>query len=258
MKISAVLVRTEHSSNIGAAARAAANMGANRLVLIDPQCELDAEAKALAAGAQDMFAAIIVYPSWEKFYRIEGEGLRIAMSRREGKARKVTPLEVELLQIAETAKKSAPPAQLYLIFGPERDGLDAEDLGFANYTCHLPIYGEFASLNLAQAVLLTLFMVRQQFPPVAGMPKQTTGDYEEPIQPLYFPDDLIRDWLTAMGFDIQARKSSAYLTLRRLFMMQQPTKHEYQVLEAILQQNVRKLREGSSRLSDGKADSPPE
>lgn len=258
MNINAVLVRTEHSSNIGAAARAAANMGATRLILVDPRCEVNSEAKALAAGAQDTLKTVSVYASWEKFYAVEGEGLRIAMSRREGKARKVTPLADELMAIAAKKIRGELPPQLYLVFGPEKDGLDADDLGFANHICHLPVYGDFASLNLAQAVLLTLFMVRQHFPPVAGMPKQTTGDFEEPFQPLYFPDDLIRDWLTAMGFDIQARKSSAYLTLRRLFMMQQPTKHEYQVLEAILQQNVRKLRERPNRPCDGKADSQPE
>jgi tRNA/rRNA methyltransferase len=258
MKLNAVLVRTEHSANIGSSARAAANMGADRLILVDPRCELDSEARALAAGAHDMFAAITVYPSWDDFYRTEGEGLRIAMTRREGRARKVSPLAETLDEIASRGTAAALPSNLYLIFGPEQSGLDAADLGFANYICHLPVFGEVASLNLAQAVLLTLFMVRQKFPPLAGIPKQTTGDEEPPYQPLYFPDQLIRDWLTSMGFDIQARRSSAYLTLRRLFMMNQPTKHEYQVLEAILQQNIRKLREGFSRLSGGKADSRPE
>ena len=45
-----------------------------------------------------------------------------------------------------------------------------------------------------------------------------------------------------MGFNIQARRASAYLTLRRLLLFNRPTQHETQVLEAILQQNLRRLK----------------
>ncbi|NJL25192.1 MAG: TrmH family RNA methyltransferase, partial [Calothrix sp. SM1_5_4] len=38
------------------------------------------------------------------------------------------------------------------------------------------------------------------------------------------------------------RRSSAYLTLRKLFLQNLPTRHEIQVLEAVLQQNIRKLK----------------
>lgn len=252
MRLNAVLVRSEYASNVGAAARALANMGGDRLILIDPKCSLSEErAKQMAAGAQEVLAKAVVYPSWQDFYAREGEGVRIALTRRAGRARKVYPLAEKIAEI-----KTEPPANLYMIFGPEADGLSDDDLAFVNFYCHLPVYGEFASLNLAQAVLLALFQVRQHIEP-AVRPKQVTGEEDEAVQPLYFPDQLIRDWLTSMGFDIQARKSSAYLTLRRLFMMNQPTKHEYQVLEAILQQNVRKLKE-LSPLSGGTTDSQPE
>lgn len=238
MKLHAVLVRSEYASNVGAAARALANMGGDRLILIDPRCDLKEErAKQMAAGAQPMLTNATVYTSWDEFYSTEPDGVRIALTRRAGRARKVGPLGDKIAEL-----KSAPPADLYMIFGPEADGLADDDLAFVNFCCHLPVYGDFASLNLAQAVLLALFQVRQHIEP-SVMPKQVTGEQDEPVQPFYFPDQLIRDWLTSMGFDIDARKSSAYLTLRRLFMANQPTRHEYQVLEAILQQNVRKLKE---------------
>ncbi len=255
MKINAVLVRSEYASNIGSAARALANMGGDRLILIDPRCALDEKAKQMAAGAQDALAAMVTYPSWSEFYAREGEGVRIALTRRGGRNRKVDPLEDRLASLKSRIAEGDAPPSLYLIFGPEADGLDSEDLGYVNYACHLPVYGEFASLNLAQAVLLALFMVRQQIPP-AEIPKQITGEEEPAVQPLYFPDRLIKEWLTAMGFDIQARRASAYLTLRKMFMFNQPTRHEYQVLEAILQQNIRKLKEASP-LSDGRAGLPP-
>lgn len=237
MKIHVVLVRTEHSANVGSVARAMANMGVDRLILLDPRCKIDSSARANAAGAQDWLSQVTTYSSWRELYDQEGDGVRIALSRRAGRNRRVTPLRQELEGLTSHACEN-----LYLIFGPESDGLDANDLAFVNYTCHLPIYGEFASLNLAQAVLLTLFMVRESFPP-EKMPRQLTGEIAKTAKPFFFPDQQIKEWLEAMGFDVAARKSSAYLTLRRLFLQNRPTQHELQVLEAVLRQNIRKLRE---------------
>jgi TrmH family RNA methyltransferase len=240
MNIHVVLVRSEYSANVGSAARAMANMGAQRLILIDPQCPLDSRAKEMAAGAQAQLANATIYPSWNDFLLNESGGLYLALTRRGGRKRKVSPLKDKLRELAEVGAESL-PSSIYLVFGPEADGLNAEDLFHSHFAVHLPVYGDFASLNLAQAVLLTLFIVRESFQP-NELPEQTKGRSAESIQPVYLPDQLIKDWLTAMGFDIGARRSSAYLTLRRLFMQNLPTSHEVQVLEAILQQNIRKLK----------------
>lgn len=246
-----VLVRTEYSSNIGAAARALANMGGDQLILIDPKTDINSKAKQNAAGAQQALHSAIIYSSWEEFFAKEGNGIRIALTRRGGKKRKVYPIEEGLGQIAEELSKPSDnhtSQGIYLFFGPEADGLSLEDVSFMNYCCHLPVYGEFGSLNLAQAVLLALFITRQRFPPPTKV-KQITGEDPQPVMPFYFPDQLIRDWLTEMGFDISARKSSAYITLKRLFLVQRPTEHEIQVIQAILEQNLRKLKELTRLLS---------
>lgn len=243
MNIKIILVRSEYASNVGMAARAGANMGASELILIDPQCRLGIKAKQGAAGAQDLLRKRKVYKSWDTFYKKESDGIRIAFSRRGGKKRKVFELGEALDRIKKIKKHKN--QTLYLIFGPEDNGLDVEDLAYVHYTCSLPVFGNFGSLNLAQAALLATYIVRQRFPP-STMPKQLTADNEPAYMDYYFPDETIKQWLTAMGFDISARKSSAYLTLRKLFLMNHPTKHEYQVLEAILQQNIRKLKAKSS------------
>jgi TrmH family RNA methyltransferase len=241
MNLHVVLVRSEHSGNVGATARAMANMGAQRLILIDPRCKVDSKARANAAGAEDQLSYVTMYPDWTAFYATEGDGVRIALSRRAGQKRRVTSLKKELGKISESACE-----HLYLIFGPESDGLNAEDLSLVNFVCHLPVYGEFASLNLAQAVMLSLFMVREQYATGEAAPKQFTGKVAKPAQAFYFPDQQIKEWLEAMGFDVGARKASAYLTLRRLFLQNQPTQHELHVLEAILRQNIRKLQKGGA------------
>jgi tRNA/rRNA methyltransferase len=232
MSLNVVLVRTEISGNIGTSARALANMGANRLILIDPRCAIEDEARMMAAGAQFMLERTVVYQSWDSFYAHEGDGLRIAFSRRCGRKRKAFTFD-------EILPRINPEENLYLVFGPEKNGLDANDLAFVNFTCHLPVFGDFSSLNLGQAVLLALFMVRQKCSPEPGPGPNLRG---RAVKPFYFPDHLIKQWLEAMGFDIKARRASAYLTLRRLFLQNQPTRHEIQVLESILNQNIRKLK----------------
>ena len=99
MNLSVVLVRSEQPGNVGAAARALANMGGDRLILIDPRCEIDAAAYALAAGADKILDRTVVYPSWDAFYASEGEGLRIALTRRVGKQRKTFALKEKLAEV---------------------------------------------------------------------------------------------------------------------------------------------------------------
>ena len=106
-------------------------------------------------------------------------------------------------------------------------------------------YCERFQLNLSQAVLLSLYIVRDKFPP-KEMPEQVKGAQKPSVQPFYFPDDLIKEWISAMGFDVSARRASAYLTLRRLFLQNRPTEHELHVLESILQQNIRQLKESQT------------
>ncbi|NJL24175.1 MAG: RNA methyltransferase [Calothrix sp. SM1_5_4] len=80
MKIHAVLVRSEYATNVGAAARALANMGGDRLILIDPRCELEEEARQMAAGAQQKLREATTHASWDEFYSHEQDGLRIALT----------------------------------------------------------------------------------------------------------------------------------------------------------------------------------
>ncbi|NJL24174.1 MAG: RNA methyltransferase, partial [Calothrix sp. SM1_5_4] len=101
------------------------------------------------------------------------------------------------------------PQDLYLIFGPEADGLDSEDLAYVNFACHLPIYGDFGSLNLAQAVLLACFITRSRFP-TGHTSRQLTGKEEPPARKFYFPDALIKEWTREHGVAIGPGGSSAY------------------------------------------------
>ena len=235
--INVILVRPTFSGNIGASARALANMGGDRLVLIDPQCEIDEAAKQWVAGAQPWLEKVTNYRSWKEFYAAEGDGYRVALTRRQGKRRQIKTLPRTLEDLKTQAPTDSGGRPLYLIFGPEAHGLSADDMAWANRAAYLPIPGEFKSMNLAQAVMLGLYLAQEHASPFREREKS------EVQKPKYFPDDSIKQWLIAMGFSLHRHKASAYLTLRRLLLQNWPNERELHVLEAILQQNIRKLEE---------------
>lgn len=241
--IRVILVRPSISGNIGSAARAVANMNATALILIDPQCEIDEAAKQFAAGAQQWLRQVKVFGSWEHFLNSDSGGYRIALTRRAGKRRSGQPLGEAISDVAGIARATGTGGKsIDLIFGPEADGLNADDLGHAHRLAFLPIPGEFASLNLAQAVLLGLYIAHQSLN-VPDEFEQMQQQGSPPATPVRFPDALLKRWLTAMGFSLDKRRMSSYLVLRRLFMRSCPTDYEHYVLESVLQQSTRKHAE---------------
>jgi tRNA/rRNA methyltransferase len=62
----------------------------------------------------------------------------------------VTPQEA-----AEAIRRA--PGRTAILFGPERSGLDTEDVALARTIITVPINPEFGSLNLAQAVILVAY-----------------------------------------------------------------------------------------------------
>lgn len=163
-EIHVVLVKTLYPLNIGSASRAMSNMGAKQLHLIQPQCTLSYEAQQMAANGQDGLSNRMEYNSWEAFFEKNPEGLRIALTARDGRARQLTDLKERLQDLsAMPSVRRSHLNKLYLIFGPEDCGLSGAEIDQAHFACSLPTYGPNWSLNLAQAVLLSLFMVRDQW-----------------------------------------------------------------------------------------------
>lgn len=246
-EIRLVLVRTIYERNIGATSRAMANMGFSRLILIDPKCEITIEAQKAAATGQEALQNRIVYQSWEEFYQKEPESLRICLTARDGRGRAVRDLAETLNDLRNTApvfqKDSDQPVVVHLIFGPEDWGLSASDLELTHFCCSIPTFGDNPSLNLAQAVLLALFILRQ-----AWGGERTRLDGQQPdrrrlTKPQIFPEQTLRSWLTAMGFDISNRRINVYTVLKRMLLQNTPTPKELVILETVLQQSIRKLDE---------------
>ncbi len=241
-----VLVRPIYERNVGACSRAMSNMGLEKLILIQPQCEFTIEAQKAAATGQKALQQKTIYNSWDDFFKQEPDGIRISTSARDGRGRQSRDLQETLRNLPQTSPQfketTAEPLPIHLFFGPEDWGLSAEDLKYSHICCSIPTYGENSSLNLAQAVLLSLFIFRQTW---GGEQTKLDGQVEnrrDSQGPPVFPDETLKTWLTEMGFDLSKPKTNVHTVLRRMLLQNTPTQKELGVLEIVLQQSLRKLR----------------
>ncbi len=146
-----ILAQPQLGENIGAAARAMANFGLMDLRLVRPRERWpNKKAEAMAANATDVIAGAHVYPS---VAAATGDlKLVLATTARDRKVAKpvLTPTEAAN-RLRAAAKRGHATG---LLFGPERAGLENDDLALADAVITIPTTPDYASLNLAQAVLL--------------------------------------------------------------------------------------------------------
>jgi tRNA/rRNA methyltransferase len=242
-----VLVRSIYERNVGATSRAMSNMGFSKLILVDPKCEFTIEANQAAANGQAPLQNKIIYSTWAEFYEQEPRGIQIATTARDGKGRQVEDLETTLRHIHETqpalAKNSDHDFVFHLIFGPEDWGLSGEDIQYANHCCSIPTYGDNTSLNLAQATLLAMHIFRSVY---GGTRTKLEGQQTTRAQqkkPMIFPDETLKKWLQEMNIDLSKRKTNIFTVLRRMLLQNAPSEKEFRMLEIVLQQSIRKMRD---------------
>jgi tRNA/rRNA methyltransferase len=244
-KVTVVLHRPIYQRNVGMCARAMANMGLERLVIIHPDWQLLEEGKQGAAHAQKILREAIVYRDHQEFLASEGDGIRLALSGRDGRLKRPSELGETLAAFAAEPEHPvhAPDTVISLHFGPEDDGLSNEEMELCHHVCRLPTYSEIASLNLSHAVLLTTYMLRSA---LASAPVTKAASYHGEARvkrgPAYYPTETIRHWLEALGFDLSARRVTIEKTLNRVLLSRCPTQDELRIVDSVLQQTVRLLR----------------
>lgn len=157
--IRVVLIQPTHPGNIGAAARAMANMGISQLVLVDPVDFPSPVATARAAGADDLLEGAQVVATLDE--AIADCTLVIGSTARSRSIQwpEKTPRESAEFIDAELAQGGG---QVALLFGRESSGMTNEELERCQYLVRIPVEETFSSLNLASAVLVLLYELRWQ------------------------------------------------------------------------------------------------
>ena len=154
--IRVVLVQPTHPGNIGATARAMANMGLSNLVLVDPADFPSPIATARAAGAESILDGAVVVSDLDQAI---GECTLVigttARSRSIQWPEKTPALAMESVL-------SGDHDHIAFLFGRESSGLTNQELERCQFLIRIPVEDSFSSLNLASAVTVVLYELRKQ------------------------------------------------------------------------------------------------
>lgn len=146
-----VLVRPQLGENIGKAARAMLNFGLTEMRLVTPRDGWpNPSAGPAAAGADIVLEHATVYDSLADAVA-DCTHVYATTVRKRGVTKPVLTPEEAAQAVHRDAGRSA------FVFGPERSGLETEDVALARAIVTVPINPEFGSLNLAQAVILLAY-----------------------------------------------------------------------------------------------------
>ena len=226
-RVRVVLCGTSHPGNIGASARAMKTMGLTSLHLVNPTRFPATEADAMASGAADVLQTAVVCGSIDE--ALAGTVFAVACTAR---SRDLSPPVLTARETGERLAREAAQAPVALVFGPEQAGLTAAEVGRCGAIGMIPANPDYTSLNLAAAVQIFAYEVRQAAAPMTGYPQEAheTASYEE----VEFFFRHLEQTLYAIQFLDPKQPKRLMQRLRRLFHRARLEKEEVNILRGIL------------------------
>ncbi|WP_420382575.1 RNA methyltransferase [Novosphingobium sp.] len=230
-----VLVRPQLGENIGKAARAMLNFGLTELRLVAPRDGWpNPSAGPSAAGADSVIADAKVYDTLADAVADCAHVYATTVRKRGVTKPVITP------EAAGTAIVAGPGLSA-IVFGPERSGLDTEDVALARTIITVPINPEFGSLNLAQAVILCAYEWSKHKdlaqPPIEEiLPPAPQAEFEGMFEQL-------SAMLEPLGyFEPEIRAPATRRTLRTILTKPAWNHYELRTLRGVLTTITRKPR----------------
>jgi TrmH family RNA methyltransferase len=232
-RIRIVLINTTHPGNIGATARAMKVMGLKSLHLVTPKIYPNAEATAMASGADDLLQTATVHDSLDS--ALAGCSLVLGTSAR------LRSLPMPMLDarraseqaLYETAEHGL-SHEVAILFGRERYGLTNEEMQRCQYLVNIPSNPAYSSLNLAQAVQILSYELRVAA--LGGAGEATAPLDWEPVDDAqmegYF--EHLEQTLLDIRFLNPKQPKKLMMRLRRLYNRARPDQNEINILRGIL------------------------
>lgn len=234
-----VLVRPQMGENIGAAARAMLNFGLARLRLVDPRDGWpNPRAVAMASGAAGrVLDHAGIFPDTRQAV---GDAAFVFATTARG--RDLTKPVVTPERAMQQARALIAAGQkVAFLFGPERTGLENDDIALANAIVSIPVNPEFPSLNLAQAVLLCGYEWQRQGADAPAEVLALGRTERASLLEVQHLADHYEDRLDAAGFFFPPAKAEGMkLSLRNLWSRMPLTRADVQTLHGALRQLLRR------------------
>lgn len=232
-----VLVRPQLGQNIGKAARAMLNFGLTEMRLVSPRDGWpNPDAGPAASGADVVLEQATVFDTVAEAVADCSHVFASTVRRRDLVMPVVGPTEMAG-EIRASMGRSA------ILFGPERSGLETEDVALANAIVTVPINPEFGSLNLAQAVILLAY----EWSRGETLAQPTQRDDAEPPAPHAELESLYARFdreLDKSGYYFPPERTEATrLTIRTILTKPKWSSREIKAMHGMIRQLTRPKRE---------------
>jgi tRNA/rRNA methyltransferase len=227
-----VLVEPQLGENIGAAARAMANFGLSQLRLVKPrQGWPNDKARMMATGASRLLDGACLYASVEQ--AIADCNLVVATTARaHDQAKPVAgPGEAAAMMV----QRIAAGENVAILFGRERNGLENDEVALADVILTLPVNPAFASLNLAQAVVIVAyewFKLASAGKLPFAMPRKSAPAPKQQL--VAFFEAIERELEKVEFFRPPDKRETMQINLRNIFARMQPTQQDIQTLHGVI------------------------
>jgi len=227
-----VLVEPQLGQNIGTAARAMANFGLTRLRLVKPRDGWpDIQATRAASGADPVLDGVQLFDTLEAAIA-DCQFVLATTARAHDQAKPVVGPEEAAREIAP---RVAEGQNVAVVFGRERWGLENHEVGLADRIVTFPVNPAFASLNLAQAVLVIAY---EYFKLAGGGALPFTMPVRSPPagkQQLFaFFESLESELEKVEFFRPPEKRETMTINLRNLFARMQPSQQDVQTLHGVI------------------------
>lgn len=232
-----VLVRPQMGENIGGAARAMWNFGLDRMRVVAPRDGWpNPKAVAMASGAGRLLDEAGLFATTAEAVG-DAAFVYATTARNRDLTKPVFSPEAAMRDASERVSRGE---RVAVLFGPERAGLENDDIARANAIVSVPVNPEFPSLNLAQCVLLVAYEWRRAAGAVEGLPMKMAGTEAATQLEVEKLAEHYEARLDEAGFFFPDTKAEAMKqTLRNLWSRMPLTRADVQILHGILRQMVR-------------------
>src|SRR4051812_22953516 len=227
-----ILVEPQLGENIGMAARAMGNFALSRLRIVNPRDGWpNVSAQRAAAGADQILESVELFDTVEQAVG-DCTLLFAATARAHDQAKPVVGPETAARGIAT---EIASGGTVGILFGRERYGLQNEEVALANRIITFPVNPGFASLNLAQAVLLVGYEWVKLSAAGAlpfAMPQRSEPASQHQMQAFF--DNLVRELDQVEFLRPPEKRETMLVNLRNIFTRMEPTKQDMHTLHGVV------------------------
>jgi TrmH family RNA methyltransferase len=228
-----VFIECETPGNVGFLARAMANFGLEKLILINP-CELKKESYYQATHGKHIVENAEIYTTFDEFLKSKKIDFKIATTGTAGGSYNLDRIPIKAEELGETINFNYTSA---IIFGREGNGLYNNEIELCDITVSIPTNPAYPIMNISHAasiIFYEIFKNINQFP-VEGLEEATTiekeyvlKDMEQLISTLNIPEH---------------KKNNGLKTFKNIINRAFITGREAHTLKGILRRLKEKIKE---------------